>query len=150
MCARALCRKEKMRFFCVFCEGTQNENVRCTGYVWTSVPPVSLFDTYPGGSGIPDTDVKLFPCPSVYGAHHTQKTDRQLMIYVSAQNSNYCLTSPSTTLAYAGYCILDDYYRPVASHINICPQAVQILSNENITDEEWDDFASIFLHETRS
>ncbi len=96
-----------------------------------------------------------------------KQTKKQMVLYMTAQNSSFCRRStslkkispsplPSTqhtqhnrTVAYAGFCILDQYDRPIAGHINICPIFLQDIQNPTITDEQWDDYTSILLHESR-
>ena len=65
---------------------------------------------------------------------HSGVADTDLMIYVTADSSQ-C----TTTLAFAAWCDLDQYNRPVAGYINYCPNS---LSSRN-----WKQDDDTTLHE---
>eukprot|EP01084_Bolivina_argentea_P165407 287368_1 len=72
--------------------------------------------TLPGGVGVSNTD---------------------LVIYVTYYSTSTC---SGNTLAYAGPCALDQYGRPMAGNINICPKFLQ-------GAEAWKEDVQTILHE---
>jgi len=74
--------------------------------------------TIAGGTGIPNAD---------------------FVLYAAAVQAGSCGSSGSGTVAYAGACQRDQNDRPIAGHMNICP--------EMIASQSWHEFVATVVHE---
>ena len=76
---------------------------------------------HPGGSGVPNAD---------------------LILYVTSQDDGFACSPQSSVVAWAGACVRDQFGRPVAGAINICPDTLK-----GLTKEKWPMFENVVFHE---
>jgi leishmanolysin-like peptidase len=73
-----------------------------------------------------DTPALKVTCNAIQGSVGIPDSD--VVVYVYANNSNKCISSPGT-LAYASVCQQDQNDRPIAGFINFCPSAINTTTN---------------------